>query len=146
LLFFLRARAIYNRNTILVFFLFLMWLSVLGTAAIVPIIATTANIGTTDYCIDVAVKSYASAATITPLVHDTIIFLAISLRLFGNSHVTRRNFKAFVTGEYLPQFSKAILKDGQLYYLYVSLPVYLSKSASDDFFSVLPSHPIPLLL
>ncbi|KAJ7913405.1 hypothetical protein B0H13DRAFT_1712652 [Mycena leptocephala] len=117
LLFFLRARAIYNRHTILVFFFFILWLSVLGTAALVPIIATTANIGTTDYCIDVAVKSYASAATITPLVHDTIIFLAISLRLFGNSHVTRGNFKAFVTGEYLPQFSKAILKDGQLYYL-----------------------------
>jgi len=117
LLFFLRARAIYNRHTILVFFFFILWLSVLGTAALVPIIATTANIGTTDYCIDVAVKSYASVATITPLVHDTIIFLAISLRLFGNSHVTRGNFKAFVTGEYLPQFSKAILKDGQLYYL-----------------------------
>ncbi|KAJ7222153.1 hypothetical protein GGX14DRAFT_558254 [Mycena pura] len=117
LLFFLRARAIYNNHTILGFFFFIAWLSVLGTAALVPFIATAANIGPTDYCIDVNVKSYASAATITPLVHDTIIFVAISLRLFRNSYVTRGNFRAFVTGEYLPQFSKALLKDGQLYYL-----------------------------
>ncbi|KAJ7827747.1 hypothetical protein B0H13DRAFT_1448042, partial [Mycena leptocephala] len=71
LLFFLRARAICNRNTVLVFFFFILWLSVVGTSALVPIVATVTNIGTTDYCIDVAVKSYAS----TPLVHDTIIFL-----------------------------------------------------------------------
>ncbi|KAJ7900893.1 hypothetical protein B0H13DRAFT_2336310 [Mycena leptocephala] len=128
LLFFLRARAIYHKNTILVLFFFILWLSVLGTAALVPIVATTANIGTTDYCIDIAVKPYASAATITPLVHDTIIFLAISWRLFGNSHVNRRNFRAFVTGEYLPQFSKAFLKDGQLYYLHVSLVAVTSNT------------------
>src|ERR1700761_7766754 len=78
LLFFLRARAIYNKHTILVVFFFMAWLSVLGTATLVTFIATAGNIGPTDFCIDVSVKSFASAATITPLVHDTIIFVAIS--------------------------------------------------------------------
>jgi len=48
------------------------------------------------------------------------MFLAISLRLFGTAHVDhgfQRNLRAFLTGEYLPNFSRALLKDGQLYYL-----------------------------
>ncbi|KAF7358096.1 hypothetical protein MVEN_00857600 [Mycena venus] len=120
LLFFLRARAIFNRNPFLVTFLFCLWLSVVGTAATIPTAVTATNIGPTKYCLNIAAKSYASGISITALIHDTTVFLAISLRLFANSHVDRglgANTKAFITGEYLPQFSRAVLKDGQLYYL-----------------------------
>ncbi|KAF7345477.1 hypothetical protein MVEN_01566000 [Mycena venus] len=56
LLFFLRARAIFDRNPYLVVSLFLVWLSVLGSAATVPTAITAINIGPTPYCINVGVK------------------------------------------------------------------------------------------
>ncbi|KAF7373748.1 hypothetical protein MSAN_00586300 [Mycena sanguinolenta] len=120
LLFFLRARAIFNRNRYLVLFFLVVWLSVLGTAAVLPSGVFASNIGPTPYCLTTSAKSYAGGIGITPLIHDTIVFLAISWRLFENSHVGHgltENIRAFWTGEYLPRFSKAILKDGQLYYL-----------------------------
>ncbi|KAJ7883270.1 hypothetical protein B0H13DRAFT_1629112 [Mycena leptocephala] len=121
LLFFLRGRAIFNNNRYLVAFFFLLWLGVVGGGATIPTALTAGNVGPTEYCMNIAGKSYAAyAVTIAPLIHDTVIFLAISWRLFGNSHVNHGftgNIRAFVTGEYLPQFSKAVLKDGQLYYV-----------------------------
>ncbi|KAJ7863160.1 hypothetical protein B0H13DRAFT_2237146 [Mycena leptocephala] len=123
LLFFLRARAIFNKNPYLVLFFFLLWLSVAGSAATIPTAITARNIGPTKYCLNVGVKPYAGAVGITPLIHDTTVFLAISWRLFQNSYATISthslggNIRTFITGEYLPQFSRALLHDGQLYYL-----------------------------
>ncbi|KAJ7452763.1 hypothetical protein B0H11DRAFT_1741721 [Mycena galericulata] len=120
LLFFLRARAIFNRNPYLVTVFFCLWLSVVGSAFTVPAGATADTIGVTRYCATTSTKSFVGISAITFLVHDTTIFLAISLRLFGNAHVDhgfQRNLRAFLTGEYLPSFSRALLKDGQLYYL-----------------------------
>ncbi|KAJ7167886.1 hypothetical protein C8R46DRAFT_1163219 [Mycena filopes] len=115
LLFFLRARAIFNRNPYFVGFLFCAWLSVLGTAISisVPSAVQGANLGPTDFCLTISAKNYVAGTGITTTIHDTLIFLAISYRLFQNSG----NVRAFITGQYLPQFSRAILQDGQLYYL-----------------------------
>ncbi|KAJ6590732.1 hypothetical protein DFH09DRAFT_1140146 [Mycena vulgaris] len=91
LLFFLRARAIFNRNKYLVLFFLLLWLT-----------------------------TYTGLFTIPPVINDTVIFVAISWRMFSSSHVNngfKGNFRALMSGEYLPGFSKAVLKDGQLYYL-----------------------------
>ncbi|KAF8205831.1 hypothetical protein K438DRAFT_1905172 [Mycena galopus ATCC 62051] len=115
-LFFLRARAIYDRNPFFVGFLALSWVGVAVAAAIVPAGITGGNIGLTDYCATVATKPFIASVTIAPLINDTIIFLAISWRLYQNAHVNR-GFRTFLTGESLPYFSKAILQDGQLYYL-----------------------------
>ncbi|KAJ7872329.1 hypothetical protein B0H14DRAFT_2502758 [Mycena olivaceomarginata] len=120
LLFFLRARAIFNRNTYFVCFLFCAWLSVLGTAILVPIAVKGGNLGPTDFCLTVSATKYVGGTGVTTTLHDTLIFLAISWRLFQNSYVDRgfkANLRAFVTGQYLPQFSRAVLQDGQLYYL-----------------------------
>ncbi|KAF7289027.1 hypothetical protein HMN09_01350600 [Mycena chlorophos] len=115
LLFFLRARAIFNRNPWLNVFLFSLWLSVAGTCATAPTAIHAITIGPTPYCINTGVKSYVGSTAITPLLHDTSIFLAISWRLYMNSH--SRDVRTFVTGKSLPSFSRALLKDGQLYYL-----------------------------
>ncbi|KAJ7452777.1 hypothetical protein B0H11DRAFT_1741655 [Mycena galericulata] len=120
LLFFLRARAIFNRNPYLVTVGFCLWLSVVGSAFTVPAAVKAGTIGVTRYCTTTSAKSFVGISAITPLVHDTTMFFAISLRLFGTAHVDhgfQRNLRAFLTGEYLPSFSRALLKDGQLYYL-----------------------------
>lgn len=123
LLFFLRIRAIFNRNKYLVAFFFFLWISVLAGGLTIVTAVTATNVGPTSYCLNASLKPYASAAPITSAVHDTLVFFAISWRLLSNSHVDvpfETQLKAFITGEYLPSFSRALLKDGQLYYLYVS--------------------------
>ncbi|KAF8189564.1 hypothetical protein K438DRAFT_1676795 [Mycena galopus ATCC 62051] len=128
LLIFLRARAIFNDNRALVLCFFALWLTVAGTAIMpaIPGMIKAANIGPTKYCTTAGDKSYTGVFTIAPPIHDTVIFVAISWRMFHNSHLiggsrTDRGLggviKAAMTGEYLPQFSRAVLMDGQLYYL-----------------------------
>ncbi|KAJ7913195.1 hypothetical protein B0H13DRAFT_1612860 [Mycena leptocephala] len=127
LLIFLRARAIFNSNRYLVLFFFFLWLTVAGTAIMpaIPGMIIAANIGPTRYCTTASDKPYTGIFTIAPPIHDTVIFVAISWRMFQSSHLESSRvdrglievIKASVTGEYLPQFSRAVLKDGQLYYL-----------------------------
>ncbi|KAJ6527814.1 hypothetical protein B0H19DRAFT_1214661 [Mycena capillaripes] len=129
LLIFLRARAIFDANRYLVLLFFALWLIVAGTATMpaIPGIIKAANIGPTKYCMTVDEKIIGATFSIAPPVHDTVIFLAISWRMFHYSQPTegsRTNrglggvIKSALTGEYLPQFSRAVLMDGQLYYLY----------------------------
>ncbi|KAF9553161.1 hypothetical protein CPC08DRAFT_767748 [Agrocybe pediades] len=78
------------------------------------------NIGSTDYCINSGLEPYVSAACIVPFVNDTLVFCATSWRLWKNAYVTQsihNNVKVMVFGHHLPSFSRALLKDGQAYYL-----------------------------
>lgn len=78
------------------------------------------NIGTTKYCINDKSESYVALAAIMPLINDFLVFCATSYALLGNSYadITLKNgFKVLIWGKYLPAFSKAVLKDGQAYYL-----------------------------
>lgn len=58
---------------------------------------------------------------IIPVVNDTFVFLAISWKLMRNAYVEEFNIKGrirtMVLGDYMPAFSKGMLKDGQSYYL-----------------------------
>jgi len=54
------------------------------------------------------------------MINDTLVFLAITWRLFRNSYVPRTlrsGIRIVILGDYLPAFSKVLLKDGQAYYL-----------------------------
>ncbi|KAF4610090.1 hypothetical protein D9613_010441 [Agrocybe pediades] len=97
-----------------------MWLAVIG-GSITPVLGVSAmNIGTTDYCVNSGLQPYVSAACIVPFVYDTLVFCATSWRLWQNAYVTQsisNNVKVMVFGHHLPSFSRALLKDGQAYYL-----------------------------
>lgn len=121
-LFFLRVRAFYNRNKYVVAFFFISWLVVLGGALSVTAASAGSGhpLGPTPYCYSTPAKSYISASPITLAINDTFVFLAISWRLLGNSQFTLRkkpSFKAVILGQSLPAFSRALLQDGQIYYL-----------------------------
>lgn len=79
------------------------------------------EIGPTRYCLSAGLASYTSAAVIIPVVNDTLVFLAISWRLMKNAYVDQTNIKrqvrTMVLGDYMPAFSRGLLKDGQAYYL-----------------------------
>ncbi|KJA24849.1 hypothetical protein HYPSUDRAFT_183143 [Hypholoma sublateritium FD-334 SS-4] len=120
LLFFFRLRAIYNRDRIVVGFFFILWCGLLTCTIFIPAGILGGNIGTTKYCVDEDVPNSAYAAIIAPLVHDTLVFIAISWRLVQNARVEgdfKENLQVAMFGKYLPAFSKGLLLDGQRYYL-----------------------------
>ncbi|KAF8815957.1 hypothetical protein BYT27DRAFT_7186449 [Phlegmacium glaucopus] len=120
LLFFFRTRAVFDRDPWIVAFFAVMWLAVFASC-VTPIAGCNAeNIGPTSYCMNIEIKSYTIAAAITPLVNDTLVFIAITWRLWCNSSAPRTiedGTRVLIFGDYLPAFSKAMLQDGQAYYL-----------------------------
>ena len=124
LLFFFRTRAIFNRNQWVVVFFASLWLAVLGgcLAFVVDVFNTPspAPNSTHKFCIKENISPFVAAATIIPLINDTLTFLAVSWRLFRNSyvrHTLKNGIRLLVFGDYLPVFSKALLQNGQAYYL-----------------------------
>ena len=134
LLFFFRTRAIFNKNPWIIALFAALWLAVLGgcLALIVdifePTLANSAS-NTTALCLDSGINPYAAATTIVPLINDTLVFLAISWRLSRNSYepyTLKSGIRFLIFGDYLPVFSKALLQDGQAYYLLAFLLIYVS--------------------
>jgi len=80
------------------------------------------DLAMTGYCYSTEISKYTVIASAIPFVNETIIFLAISFRLASVSYqdnVTggKELIKTAVLGNNLPAFSRAMLQDGQLYYL-----------------------------
>ncbi|TFK33079.1 hypothetical protein BDQ12DRAFT_572650, partial [Crucibulum laeve] len=119
-LFFLRVRAVYNRKKNVSVIFFTLWLALLGYLLSLVTATKGINIGSTDYCTYAPLVTRDSGTGVFLFIHDTLVFLAISWRLFSISHVDNnagKGLKVVVLGRYLPAFSKAILHDGQVYYL-----------------------------
>ncbi|RDB22909.1 hypothetical protein Hypma_009716 [Hypsizygus marmoreus] len=122
LLFLLRARAIYNRSKYAIAFFVALWLGVLGSSLTAATMGGAVSIGPTRYCQPLPLKAYIGAAPIMFAVFDTCVFLAISWRLLMDawpdpSKQPQPKLRGIVLGKYLPEFSRALLRDGQVYYL-----------------------------
>ncbi|KAG6829111.1 hypothetical protein H0H92_005653 [Tricholoma furcatifolium] len=111
-------------NRFIVAFFAILWLAVLGASITVATVGNAVHLGPTKYCSATKLKQYASAAPITFAINDTFVFLAISWRLLSNASQsiavgtkTKVSFGSMLRGKYLPSFSKAMLQDGQVYYL-----------------------------
>ncbi|KAF9449862.1 hypothetical protein P691DRAFT_811549 [Macrolepiota fuliginosa MF-IS2] len=121
-LFLRRVQAVYANNRWVRRFFFTLWLVVGGMVTSVPIGVRAAHIPGTKYCIDSEPKQYVFAGTLFHVVFDTLVFLAISLKV-GRSHSiqdARVSWSTLVSGKALPRLSRAILQGGQQYYLITS--------------------------
>ena len=124
LLLFFRTRAVFDRNPWIVAFFFGLWLAVATTGVLVIVGVDETNFGPTEYCTEGQVKLFVQIAATIPVINDTLVFLAISWRLYSNSYAgptLRNGLQVLIFGDYLPRFSKAMLQDGQAYYLLVLL-------------------------
>lgn len=117
---YIRLRAVYNHSIVIKTAFGIAWLGVLGGSLTAPFSLQGVHIGTTQRCINSAVKSYGAAGLLAAAINDTLIFLAITARLL-TAHVTsdslRDRFRSFVRGEGLHRMPKLLLQTGQLYYL-----------------------------
>jgi hypothetical protein len=116
-LFFLRIRAIFHRNRIVVWFFLFLWLVTLGTSFLLPFGLEGIHIGNTQYCINHKVAEFSGAGTVANTVHGTLVFLAISWKLLSLNDESSSRVKAFVKGQGVSRLSSTILTSGQLYYL-----------------------------
>jgi hypothetical protein len=74
----------------------------------------------TGQCVELKSQIAYDMMDLPPFIHDTIIFFATSWAFISNSFQTcslSSKMELFLFGKFLPAFSRAILRDGQLYYL-----------------------------
>lgn len=125
LLFFLRVRAIYADRQYVVSFFFILWIGVIAGCVVetqVGGVATIKNTPSQGYCISnpINILSLVTTMATIPMVNDTLSFCAVTWRLMHNSQVDRsfqKGIKVVIFGRYLPAFSRALLIDGQIYFL-----------------------------
>ena len=122
LLFAFRACAVFGMKLWAIAFFGALWLAVVGGCMTALFGITGTNLGPTEYCITSGIKHYLEAIGVAPMINDTIVFCAISWRLWRNNWArptVKNSFRVLVFGDYLPSFSKSMLLDGQAYYLLV---------------------------
>ena len=118
-MFFLRVKAVYFDSKATVVFFGILWLSIFGTLFLDLFNVTTAHIGTTKKCIITSVGYPGAIPVFLQSAFDTLVFVAISLRVASYSMAFGTRTKSFFRGHGLLGISRCILKGGQLYYLFV---------------------------
>jgi hypothetical protein len=119
-LFFFRVKAFYSHNRVVVAFFGFLWLVLSGLCFFIPFAAQVTHIGTTGICIITRVERYASFPLLARLAFDTLVLLAISVRIVSISIVGDtfgERMRSFVRGDGLPNLSRSLLHGGQLYYV-----------------------------
>jgi hypothetical protein len=118
-LFFLRVRAVYIDNRVVVAFFALLWLAVIGTSLLIPLeVAQAVHIGTTNICVDTKVSSIASAPVVANTVLNVLVCLFISWRLSGDGYLAERpSLLSIFRTKGLSPVASALIQSGQLYYL-----------------------------
>ncbi|KAF8898012.1 hypothetical protein CPB84DRAFT_1681618 [Gymnopilus junonius] len=125
LLYFFRVRALYMQNRYVVGFFFLLWIAVVAGCIALGIQGrNSTNLGSSPYCIADTTDSVIMVVSINiiPMINNVLSFIAATWKLMENAHVEanfKNRFKLIIFGHYLPEFSRALLKDNQIYFLSV---------------------------
>ncbi|KAF9460053.1 hypothetical protein BDZ94DRAFT_1238744 [Collybia nuda] len=124
LLFFLRVRAIFHRSLRITVIFFILWLTVVGGSLTAVVSVSGTHFGNTAYCVYANVKPYninTASGNSAVVLFDTCVFIAITWRLSTTHRMGKKDtfqgWKANLFGTYLPAFTKALLQDGQKYYM-----------------------------
>jgi hypothetical protein len=126
-MFFFRVKAVYCDNRVIIVFFGFLWFALFGLSFIIPSAVKGAHIGTTQRCIITFVAPYTTAPVILNAINDTLIFIAISVRLVSltsTSDSFSARIKSFWLGDGLPALSRSLLQGGQLHYLSVKSSLF----------------------
>lgn len=130
-LFFLRVRAIFYEQRLIIIAFFFSWLVVTGSYFVLMISTNVVATASSDTCLITAPFRFLTKtssilvasvlADLTPLVYDSCIFFAISYRIIQvnlfEDATFRGKLKVLCQIGRLPLISRALLQGGQLYYL-----------------------------
>ncbi|KAF5328554.1 hypothetical protein D9758_017999 [Tetrapyrgos nigripes] len=136
LMFFFRVNALYYNHPYIRAIFFSLWIITVGLISPAHFMFTDVETlsvpGMQARCLLLKTKRiFALIPAWAILLHDTSVFLAISYKLYRNAHLEESSWNVrglgsrtgafFFPGKKLPPFSRALLKDGQVYYLVSSL-------------------------
>lgn len=96
-----------------------LWMAYLCSESILVLSIKPTYIPQTQYFKDSGIQPFLALTTITIIVYDSSVFLAISYKI-GVAHIVidrEMGWKRFITGKALPRLSQAVLRGGQQYYL-----------------------------
>ncbi|KAJ3575857.1 hypothetical protein NP233_g820 [Leucocoprinus birnbaumii] len=118
-LFLRRLHAVYSDQRWVRWFFTLLWTSFFGVVFSVPWGLGMSFIPGTGYFFEVPIKPNVAVTGMLLLVFNTLVFLAISIKIAvtHNSNDERINWNTVISGRALPRLSRAILQNGQQYYL-----------------------------
>ncbi|PPQ72067.1 hypothetical protein CVT24_008295 [Panaeolus cyanescens] len=129
LLFFIRLRAVFLGDKRVSWAFAVLWLTVTCAQIMYPVkvheLVGVLNSQGKQICVIVtheAAPLFSVAPLITLFLYDTLVLLSISWKIttslsLQEEQSPRKGIRTFVTGQYLPSFSRAILQDNQMYYL-----------------------------
>ncbi|KAH8102168.1 hypothetical protein BXZ70DRAFT_57653 [Cristinia sonorae] len=120
-LFLYRILAIFHGRRLIISFFVFLWIGTFACSLTAPFSLGGTHIGTTKLCIPYRVKSYGTAGIVASGVNDTLVFIAITFHLLSGMPVKGLSgrVKNFFSGAGMGRLSRAILHDGQKYYLVV---------------------------
>jgi hypothetical protein len=121
-LFFFRVKGVYCNNRIITVVFGFLWIALFGVSCTIIPAVKGGHLGNTQRCMITSVAPYGSAPIVLNAINDTLIFIAISVRLVSftsTSNSFGARIKSFWLGDGLPALSRSLLQGGQLYYLSV---------------------------
>ncbi|CAL1700652.1 unnamed protein product [Somion occarium] len=118
LLFFLRVRAVFRESRLIVGVFALLWLSTFTTITI-PLSSHGIMLETIRVCSNSTLQSYDSIGFVAVAVFDTLVLIAISVRVLSGSMAISwsERCRSLLSGKGLGTVSRILLQTGQLYYL-----------------------------
>ena len=122
LLFFFRIRAVFNDTKSAVRFFAFLWIALLGCSLPGPFGVKAVYLGEVESCVDIFIAKFVSLGPIASWIYDTLVFIAISIRIMSFSFPTkkitwRERLKCFWMGPERGFITRTVLQTGQLYYL-----------------------------
>ncbi|KAJ3479089.1 hypothetical protein NLI96_g9302 [Meripilus lineatus] len=125
LLFLMRIRAVFHKSRYTQFVFVFLWLTVLAGSLFQPSCVKFANIPLPigNFCVPITVNMYCATTSVTVMVFDTTVFLAISgrLLLYTLAESWSGRIRLFFSGNGIPRLSKMLMRSGQQYYLISAL-------------------------
>jgi len=119
LLFIFRVRGVFHGNQYVVGFFCLLWLGISASSIFAPFSVHGMHIGTTRYCIPTKITTDVSIAMTISAVNDTLVFIAITVRLmmFSLENTWKERIKMLLRAQSMGSVSTIVLQSGQLYYM-----------------------------
>jgi hypothetical protein len=119
-LFVFRVRAVYENSKPVTIIFGTLLAAVFGSSFLFLLAAKGTHIGPTQRCINTSVSRWGPAPVFINFILNTLVFIAISLRITSYSIIGDRSRVRSFFGAGLPAFSKSLVQGGQLYYLFVT--------------------------
>ncbi|TCD71616.1 hypothetical protein EIP91_007363 [Steccherinum ochraceum] len=119
LLFLFRIHAIFEGRRDIVGLFTFFWVAVVACSLTAPFSLDGIRIGETMYCTFGRVRPYGSAGIVTSAINDTLVFLAITIKLILNTPAknSSERMRTLFSGKGMGNISRAVMQGGQQYYL-----------------------------